>query len=261
LDVRRYVACSVFTFGVTLTVCAQEPTALSVIVQKGRITCTIKIAPLSQVLEVLTERTGVTFVPAEGIREDDVTLEMANVPLEAGLRRLLGRYDTFLYYGARGNGPSPLRAVWIYPKGAGAALQPVFKESLATADMRRRVADPDPRVREEAYAALIAKGDETSGELVVNAVRGATESDDSLRERLLTETINQGMKLPTDLLIDLARTDASEMIRLRALDALADDPAGTEAAATAVSDPSAMVRERAQQILAARAAPNPRRPQ
>jgi hypothetical protein len=108
---------------------------------------------------------------------------------------------------------------------------------------------------------LIAKDDETSRELLVNALRGATEPDEGLRERLLTETINQAVKLPSDLLTDLMRTDASELIRLRALDALADDPAGVDAAAAAaVGDPSLMVRERAQQILAAHAATN-RRPQ
>ena len=265
MHVRHRVAYGVFVLAVRVgvAVAAQEPppSVMSVAVEKGRMTCSIRTAALSQVLEVLAEKTGVTFVPTETIRGDDVTVEMVNVPVEAGLRRLLRRYDTFLYYGASGDSPSSLRAVWIYPKGVAASLQPFPQESLAAADIRQRVADPDPRVRENAYAALISKDDETSRELVVNALRGATEPDAALRERLLTETINQGMELPSDLLTNLARMDGSELIRLRALDALAEDPAGVDAAAAAAGDPSPMVRERAQQILAAHAGPNRRPPQ
>jgi len=261
VGVRHCIAGGVFVLAVAVHLPAQEaPAAMSVAVEEGRLTCDIRMVPLSQVLQALAERTGVTFVPADTIRGDDVTLEMTNVPLEAGLRRLLRRYDRFVYYGASEDSPS-LRTVWIYPKGFGAALQPVAQDSLAAADIRQRVADPDPRVREEAYAALFSKDDETSRELLVNALRGATESDEGLRERLLTETINQAVKLPSDLLTDLMRTDASELIRLRALDAMAADPAGVDAAAAAAAgDPSPMVRERAQQILAAHAAAN-RRPQ
>ena len=260
MDVRHRVVFGICVFALAVDVAAQEaPAAMSVAVEKGRISCDIRTAPLSQVLTALAERTGVTFVPADTIRGDDITLEMTNVPLEAGLRRLLRRYDTFMSYGASENSPS-LRTVWIYPKGLGAALQPVAQDSLGAADIRQRVTDPDPRVREEAYAALISRDDETSRELLTYALRGA-EADEGLREQLLTEIINQAVKLPSDLLTDLTRTDTSELIRLRALDALVDDPAGVDAAAAAAAgDPSPMVRERAEQILAAHAATN-RRPQ
>ena len=144
MGVRHCIAGGVFVLAVAVHLPAQEaPAAMSVAVEEGRLTCDIRMVPLSQVLQALAERTGVTFVPADTIRGDDVTLEMTNVPLETGLRRLLRRYDRFVYYGASEDSPS-LRTVWIYPKGFGAALQPVAQDSLAAADIRQRVADPIP---------------------------------------------------------------------------------------------------------------------
>jgi hypothetical protein len=261
MDIRHCVVGSVCVLAVAVHLAAQEPPAvMRVAVEKGLLTCSIRTAPLAEVLEALADRTDVSFVPTDTIRGDDVTLEMTNVPVEAGLRRLLRRYDTFMYYDASGDLPS-LRTVWIYPRGLGAGLQPGPQHSLAVPDSQEHVVDADSRIREEAYAALISKDDQASRELLVDVLRGTTEPDEGVRERLLTETINQGMKLPRDLLTDLARTDASELIRLRALDALADDPAGVDAATAAAGDPSPMVRERAQQILAAQAASNRRPPQ
>jgi hypothetical protein len=220
-------------------------------------TCSIENASLLQVLEELGGRTGVAFVAAQSIGDDRVSLEVVDVLFDEGLRRLLRSYDAFLYYSASDEAVSSLRAVWIYAKGAGTALQPVPQETeAAVAELRERLGDADPRVREQAYMALISRPDDASRELVLNALRGSTETDEDLRQRLLLGTIHQGMDVPRDLLADLALADGSELLRLLALDALADDPTVGDVAAAAVNDPSPMVRQRAQEILGAMAAAN-----
>jgi hypothetical protein len=145
----------------------------------------------------------------------------------------LRRYDAFLYYGGTDSTPASLRVVWIYRKGSGAALQPVPPESwAATPELQQGVRDPDPAVRERAYVALMSRHDAVSREIVLNALRGATENDDGVRQRLLSSAVQQAMDIPQDLLADVARTDPSEVLRLLALDALAVDAAVKDVAAS-----------------------------
>ena len=125
---------------------------------------------------------------------------------------------------------------------------------MGLAALRERIDDPDPQVREHAYMALLARQDDTSRELVWAALRGATESDEDLRQRILASAMNQSVDLPPDLLADLALVDGSEVLRVLALDALADGPRSEDVAVTAASDPSPMVRQRAEEILEAKAA-------
>ena len=70
MGVRHCIAGGVFVLAVAVHLPAQEaPAAMSVAVEEGRLTCDIRMVPLSQVLQALAERTGVTFVPADTIRE------------------------------------------------------------------------------------------------------------------------------------------------------------------------------------------------
>ena len=227
MNTRHIVACGVLSLAVVGANAQESPARMSLSVEKGRMTCSIENVSILQVLEELGGRTGVAFVPAESITDDRVSLEVVNLPLDEGVRRLLRDYDAFLYYSASDDALSSLRAVWIYPKGAGSALQPVPKESSTTAiaGWRERIVHPDPRVREQAYIALIASPDDASRELVLNALRGVTETDEDLRQRVLLSAIHQGVDVPDDLLAALALADGSEVLRLLALDALADDPA------------------------------------
>ena len=58
------------------------------------------------------------------------------------------------------------------------------------------------------------------------------------------------MPIPHDVLADLVRADATEEIRVIALDGLAGDPASRDEVAAALSDPSEVVRDRARDVLA-----------
>jgi hypothetical protein len=254
VNIARVGAYALMALAVARVEAQELPTSLSVTVDKGRLTCKVRTAALSHVLDALSEQTGVTFVAADTVRGEDVSLELVDVPVEQGMRRLLRSYDTFFFYGAGGDGRGSLRAVWVYQRGAGVALHPVPQEPSVTADDQRRAADADPHVREAAYTELMSRGDAASRELVLNAVRGVSEPDNEVRARLLAHALNQGIELPRELLVDLVRADGSDTMRLLALDALTGDPAAPQAAAAAADDPSAMVRDRARQILEAQAA-------
>lgn len=234
-----------------LRIDAQEPAGrMSLSVTQGRMTCTIRNYPITEVLDELGARTRVGFVVAEDLADSRVSVNLVNVPIDEGVRRLLRGYDAFLYYGGSDDASSSLRTVWIYPKGSGSVVRPVPPESwAASAELRERVGDADARVREQAYMALMLRPDAASRELVLNALRGATETDDALRQRLLSRATQQGMEVPRDLLADVARADGSEMIRLLALDALASDPAVQDVAASLANDPSPVVQQRAKEIL------------
>lgn len=225
---------------------------MSIAIEKGRITASIRNSPFDAVLEQLASQTGAAFVPADDldIRAIRVSAELAGVPLDEGLRLLFNNYDVFFYYGAVGTAPSSLRTVWFYRKGAAANLRPVPPEVWAsTKDLQAAIADPDPVVRARAYEALMSRPDRESRELVLLALRGL-EADDAVRERTLAIASSTDMQLPSDLLMDLVRSDRHEGVRLNALNALASEPTLKEAARAALNDPSETVRKRAKVILA-----------
>ena len=105
---------------------------MAIAIENGRITASVRNRPLGAVLEELSSRTGVALIPAadmdiEALR---VSAELAGVPMDEGLRRLLENYDAFSYYGVGGNRSSSLRAVWIYHRGWGRNPAPSSARTL-----------------------------------------------------------------------------------------------------------------------------------
>jgi hypothetical protein len=228
------------------------PTApLSVAVQGGRLTARLENSPIQAVLHELSERTNVAIVAADDLEGALVSAELTNVSVDEGLRNILKDYDTFFYYGAIGQpSGSSLRAVWVYAKGTAATLRPVPLAAWgSTAEIEKAVADRDPAVREQAYDALMSRTDPASRNLVLQAIRGATETDPELRQRLLSNAMSKGVELPHDVLADLVRSDGTEEIRMMALDGLSGDQAALDVAVAALTDPSDVVRERAKEFL------------
>jgi hypothetical protein len=233
-------------------------TPVAIAIEQGRITVSIRDAPFGSVLQELAARTGAVFVPAEDIDTGTsrMSAQLSDVPLDEGLRRLLRNYDVFFHYGATDDGPPSLRAVWIYRKGAAANLRPVPPEVWAsTRELHANLADPDPLVRARSYEALLSRPGNDSRDLVIQALRGSTEPDDAVRERVLAVAAGTEMRLPPDLLMDLAQSDRSTGVRLSALNALALEPVAKDAASRALSDPDARIRKRAKEILAELQAP------
>lgn len=229
---------------------AIEP-RLTVAVQRGRLTASIENASLQSVLEELSVKTQIALVAGNGLEGDPVSAELKNVPVEEGLRDLLKNHDAFFYYGAVGEHTKPvLRAVWVYPRGAAATFRPVPPEAWAsTKDLHASLSDHEPAVRERAYEALMSRPDRESRDLLLLALRGASETDPEMRQRLLSRALSTGIDVPREMLADLVRSESSQEIRLMALDAFWGDPSAREVALTALSDPSEAVRARAEDLL------------
>ncbi len=223
-----------------------------IVVEDGRLTARVRDLALGAVLAEVAARTGVALVAAPEIEQDPVSADLQGLSLDRALRELLKEYDTFFFYGSATNAPAELRGVWIYPKGAASLLQTVPPEAWASSrELKGLLAQSNPTIREQTYEALMSRPDPESQDLVVRALRGASESDPALRERLLSSAISKGVLFPPDLLPYIAVADDSEAIRLMALDALAQAADMKQVVQAALSDPSEAVRNRAAQILAA----------
>ena len=150
---------------------------MAIAIENGRITASVRNRPLGRYWRNSARGTGVALIPAadmdiEALR---VSAELAGVPMDEGLRRLLENYDAFSYYGVGGNRSSSLRAVWIYHRGWGRTLRPVPPELWAgTKELQSSLADTDPEVRARGYEALMSRPDRESRELVI---QGSSRSE------------------------------------------------------------------------------------
>jgi hypothetical protein len=225
---------------------------ISILVDNGLLSARFHDQPLHIVCQKIAEKTKIRVVLAEGLAEDLVTLTASSEAIDVSLRNLFTNYDTFVFYGSPKNGPSGLRSVWVYPKGEASDLRPVPRSDWAgVRELEATLGDTNADVREAAYITLLGRADSRSRRLVIDAITGVRERDPLLRVRLLSTATNKGFGLPSDVLADLARTDASEQIRWVALDALAfsDYPSARQVAEAAATDASEAVRSRANEML------------
>ena len=266
---RHLSMSATLAWAVVLSTVAQEPLTLqtapgdrvSIVVSRGLVTASIQNAALLTVLDELSARARVTIIPGPGLEGERVSANLENVPVDQAVRDLLKACDTFFYYSpARPQSAASLRAVWVYPRGAAATLRPVpLEEWGSTGDIDTALAARDPAVRERAYEALMSRPDVVSRNTIVQAIRGATETDGDVRQRLLSTALSKGIEIPPDVLADLVRGDGVDVIRVMALEALSGSAAAREIAAAALTDPSQVVRERAKDILEELESLSPRR--
>jgi HEAT repeat protein len=218
---------------------------------EGRLTARVRNLALGTVLAEVAAQTAIAIVAAPEIEQDPVSADLRALPLDRALRELLKEYDTFFFYGSSANAPAELRGLWIYPKGAASMLQPVAPEAWASShELKGLLAQSNATIREQTYEALMSRPDAESQDVVMKALRGTSEFDPALRQRLLSSAISKGVMFPPDLLPLMAAADDSEVIRLMALDALATAADMKHVFQAALSDPSEAVRDRAAQILA-----------
>jgi hypothetical protein len=224
---------------------------LSVVVERGRLSVAVDDLPLAAVVAELSSRTGVPIILAGDLEPELLSARLRNASIDQGIRDLLKNYDAFFFYSAGGQPAASLAAVWVYARGTAATLRPVPLEAWAsTRDLEQALSDPDLAIRERGYEALMSRPDRASRDSLLMAIRGASETDPQLRQRLLSTALTRGVEVPHDTLMDLVRSDGAEEIRVTALDALTGDPAARDVAVAALTDPSEVVRERAKQFLA-----------
>jgi hypothetical protein len=225
----------------------------------GRVSARLRNASVRATLEELGRRTAVKISFAKDMEDVEFTGDLNNAALDMALRVLLASYDAFFYYGGSGQEPTSIRGVWVFPKGTALSMQPTSLQACAGGkELETALSDANPRVRQQAYEALLTRPDSRSRELVIQALRGSRERDDSVRQGIFTAALSAGFDIPPDVLSEIARADASEHVRWMALDALSQHASAQQAAQAALSDTSPAVRQKAEEILAAFGAENHR---
>jgi hypothetical protein len=208
---------------------------------------------LAWILEEISNKSGVPIIPSEGMKDQTVSIRFRDLPLDQGLQVVLKTLDAFYYYGAQGEAPAALKAVWLYPKGKGSRIVPAPPEAYAsTAEMQQDLSDPDPAERARAAEALIQRQGRRGLDTLVHVL---ADPDEKVRYRALYQATRSGLALPEDLAQYLALSDSSPVVRFLALEVMANmrgaDPARIrQIAEQALNDPNELVRQQAQDILA-----------
>jgi len=216
-------------------------------VKDGRLNLKLQNRPLEWILETLSDGSGVAIITAEGVGAERVTLELKDVPLEEGLRKILKDHDSFFFYAGDQDSPASLKAVWVYAKGRARGVKPVPVEQWAsTKELEGRLNDPDPEVRSKALVALVERRGAGARDAVLKALK--EDKDTKVRMRALQAALSRNLDLPDESVMGMLY-DASETIRFLALDYLSEHPNAQALAQQALVDPSEHVRNKAREIL------------
>jgi len=173
--------------------------------------------PLRWVLDEISRQSGMMFDTAPEISEHRVTDAFQNLPIERGLRRLLGSWDVFFFFGGDETEP---RYAWVYPKGKGTGFRPIPPEQWAsTRELEEAFNDSDPQVREQALRSLAERKGKSALDLLISAL---DDANDRVRNGALNAAADSNLEIPPETLIRLAGSDPSPAVRLSALAAISN---------------------------------------
>jgi hypothetical protein len=220
---------------------AAESPRIEVTYRDGSLSVRSSGASLHAVLVEISRRTGVDIALETGLAkplaEETVAVDFEDVPLEDGLRRLLGPRSTILLYDARG-----LTEVRIYVEGTGAfrSVRPATgpggaRQGVAAREMtdddRERARRMDQQREREGHAPhveqlvrtlddLSRRGDEQG------AVRTALDVLERERDPEMLETALNGLlgveSVPVDPLLRFAEAQVSPDLSIQALEILSE---------------------------------------
>lgn len=220
--------------------------ASHVAVTSGRISIRAEEVPLKQLADEIRQASGIHVADCADADAEMVSVNI-DAPLEQGLRILLGRYDSVFLYSASDSGPAVLKKIWIYHKGRADGLEPAEVGATAsTRELREKLKDPDPVVRQRAFQLLISRPGREEHDAIMSAT--LAERDDGLRASMLEALASSGLELSAEFWNSFS-SDPSEHVRLLVLDALEGTPGIGDIAVPALNDPSPHIRQRAKDIL------------
>jgi len=227
---------------------AASPGQLVVIAREGRLTVKVRNVSLERVLEEISRKAEVAIVQGPGIGAGPISVDLQDLAIDEGLRRILKENDAFYFYSADRKAPASLKVVWVYAKGRARGVAPVPMETWAsTKELEGRLSDPDPQARAQAVESLLERKREPTV-----ALMALNDVDEQVRTRALYAALSQGMPIPPDTLRTAALTDESADVRFLALEGLAVDPAATDLRSIAErlqNDPNPLIRRKAEEIL------------
>lgn len=217
-------------------------------VKDHRLTVRVKDQALLSVVDAIAQQSGMSIVTIADLSATRVSIQLHDVPIDQGLRTLLGEWDVFVFYAAsQGTKLPSTHTAWIYPKGQGQELIPVSaKRGLAEHQARSRCEQKGPGPVPEHSVE-----NENPEESLLHVL---TDPNDEVRYRRLEKALNSGAYLPDEAWHELLKTDPSEQVRALALRALTEEAAREDirsVAEEASADPSAAIRERAEESLRA----------
>jgi hypothetical protein len=230
---------------------AQAPPAdqgqARLVVRGGLVSLEARACTLTQLLSLISARTGIRLTVSEAIPPSRLSLRTPAQSIEATIRELLHETDVFVLYAADPPAAPRLAAVWVYPRGSTRDIEPVPAEQWAsTRELQGQLTERNPDLRARAIEALIARGGEAALPQLLDAL-----ADDSAetRERALDAALAASLDVPLSNLQALALNDPSPEVRLRALQALEERPDSTWVIEAATHDPDSNIRHEAQSVL------------
>jgi hypothetical protein len=206
---------------------------------------------LQEVLNDISVHAKLPIVMADALEHEVVTVQLRDVPLDEGLKRLLAKYDAFYLFSPsekeKGKPSTSIKGVWVYPKGEGLELEPVPPTLWAsTEELEAQLEDPDPGVRNDTYEALIER---LGARALPIALRGLADSDDGIRLGTLTNALDAGVTIPAADLHALILNDPLQSVRLLAMEAIEKRPEAKAIAESILDDADEVIRNTARLLL------------
>ena len=203
---------------------------------------------LRSVLKRIGDEAGVSIYLAEGLGNEQISVEFQHYRLDEALRQILSHYDVFFLYGEGQDtlASPPLRAVWVYPPGRAGAARPLPKSTAVTGGQ----AAPVPMGSSAGPHAEAPAGPKAS-DPTADVLQALKDPSDEVRGRALSQAVLTRAQIPRETLVNLALTDPSDKVRILALLALPVDPDLRWVAERAAGDSNPAVTQAAQGILRA----------
>jgi len=227
-------------------------------IQRGLLTVDLRDAPLAEVLRAIGERAGLK-VAIDGEASSLVTESFAGVPLEEGIKRLVGDASLVFKYAASPGDASAvaLSEVWIYVRspgdqevtGADVNEQP----DVATSEnwVNQALLRPEPVARLDAVRELARQPEEATVGVLGQILSG---DEDPIVRREAAAALGRVGGAEAAAALTPALSDKEPAVRMQAVRAIGriGDDGGAQALGAVLSgDPDPLVRRLAVRALSA----------
>lgn len=215
--------------------------------ESGMLTFRAQNQALGSVIKQIGDQAGVSIYLADGLGNEQLSVEFRHYRLDEAIRQMLKDYDVlFLYDPVQDGQGTALQAVWIYPAGHAQAPRPLPEISWTTVkEVTPTQACSNPDLHAEAVT-----GPKES-DPVAELLKALQDRNDDVREQALSRALTAKAQIPQETLVNLALADASAKVRLLALKALPLNPDLRWVAERAEGDVDQSVIEAAREALRA----------